>query len=363
MTDLKSLMQLFSDLSDSDKQEFISNIMNSPNCTEVSTNSELTSRNDFLYNQKVAQGAILCPHCDHDHIVKNGHSDGMQRYKCKMCGKTFNLATNTILADTKKDIATWRKYIECMMEGMSVRKTAAICSMTPRNAFRLRHKILDALQNMQNAVRLDGIVEADETYFRVSYKGNHKLDGFVLPREARHRGKRVPKPGLSKELVCIPCAVSPDGKSIAKIATLGKSEGEDLINVLGGRMRKATILCCDGDRAYNTLASHEGVDVVHFPGDKRHNGIIGIQHVNNYHSRLKEFLRPFHGVSTKYMNNYLVWNNLTVYAKEPKSVIENTFFEFTTTTYCTTRGRTMSKRPAIPVLSGYSKSQVTWAAC
>lgn len=359
MTDLKSFLQLFNDLSDNDRQEFISNVISTPKITEVNTNSDLPSRNSFLHHQMTSQGQILCPHCDNDHIVKNGHSDEMQRYKCKKCGKTFNLATKTILADTKISLATWRKCIECMMEGMSVRKTASICEINPVTAFRLRHKILDALQNMHKAVRLDGIVESDETYFRVSYKGNHKQDDFVMPREPRKRGNRVTKAGLSNEHVCIPCAVSPDGKSISKIATLGKSKSEDLINVLGGRLRNATILCCDGDHAYNTLARHEGVDVVHFPGEKRHNGIIGIQHVNNYHSRLKEFLRPFHGVSTKYMNNYLVWNNLTVYAKEPRPVIQNTFFEFTTTTYCTTRVRTMAKRPAVPVLTGYSKSLLT----
>jgi hypothetical protein len=29
--------------------------------------------------------------------------------------------------------------------------------------------------------------------------------------------------------------------------------------------------------------------------------------VNAYHSRLKRWIRPFNGVSTKYLPNYLVW--------------------------------------------------------
>ena len=37
-------------------------------------------------------------------------------------------------------------------------------------AFYWRHKILNALQNMANDVTLNGIVEADETFFAVSYK-------------------------------------------------------------------------------------------------------------------------------------------------------------------------------------------------
>ena len=29
--------------------------------------------------------------------------------------------------------------------------------------------------------------------------------------------------------------------------------------------------------------------------------------VNGYHGRLKEWLRPFHGVATNYLDNYLGW--------------------------------------------------------
>ena len=43
---------------------------------------------------------------------------------------------------------------------------------------------------------------------------------------------------------------------------------------------------------------------------------MGDLHINSYHSQLKRFMRGFNGVSTKYLNNYLVWNNLVNYAKE-----------------------------------------------
>ncbi len=34
---------------------------------------------------------------------------------------------------------------------------------------------------------------------------------------------------------------------------------------------------------------------------------LHINNVNGYHGRLKEWLRPFHGVATKYLGNYLGW--------------------------------------------------------
>jgi transposase-like protein len=38
------------------------------------------------YNQ------IVCPDCEQGDLVKNGHSEnGTQRYRCKSCGKSFQL--------------------------------------------------------------------------------------------------------------------------------------------------------------------------------------------------------------------------------------------------------------------------------
>lgn len=37
--------------------------------------------------------------------------------------------------------------------------------------------------------------------------------------------------------------------------------------------------------------------------------------INGYHSQLKTFMERFHGVATKYLNNYLVWHNLRNYAE------------------------------------------------
>ena len=106
-----------------------------------------------------------CPHCSSKKIVKNGHKDGIQRFKCKECGKTFTYTNNTILFSSKKDINTWIKFCECLMNKFSIRKCAEICNINTHTAFNWRHKVLDALQNMQSEVHLKGVIEADETFF------------------------------------------------------------------------------------------------------------------------------------------------------------------------------------------------------
>jgi transposase-like protein len=137
---------------------------------------------EFVTKDRFAKGRV-CPICGGTHIVRNGHrKDGTQRYVCRECGKSFVITTNSIVSGTRKDLSVWEKYIDCMMNGLSIRKTATICGIHRNTAFIWRQKILDALQNMANGVNLEGIIEADETFFAISYKGNHKdSPNFTMP--------------------------------------------------------------------------------------------------------------------------------------------------------------------------------------
>ena len=57
-----------------------------------------------------------CPHCDGEYIIRHGREQGIQRYRCKECGKTFRVrpparrsrgcATKT---NGRPTISAWRK--------------------------------------------------------------------------------------------------------------------------------------------------------------------------------------------------------------------------------------------------------------
>jgi len=85
-----------------------------------------------------------------------------------------------------------------------------------------RHKLHGAVSKRQKETRLSEVIELDETYPAVSYKGNHsKNKDFVMPREPHKRGSQVSKRGLSDELLCIPCAVDTAGNVIGRSVKLG----------------------------------------------------------------------------------------------------------------------------------------------
>ena len=110
-----------------------------------------------------------CPHCAGREIVGWGRSNGLLRFRCKGCGRTFNALTKTPMAHLRKK-EKWLAHAQAMIEGMSLAKTAKLCGVHPTTAFRWRHRFLRAPAD-DKPRSLSGIVEADETFILESFKG------------------------------------------------------------------------------------------------------------------------------------------------------------------------------------------------
>lgn len=338
---ITKLLNDFKALSISDREKFID---------YISTNS---TPSDFKYlsETKLSSG-IICPYCSSKGkgVYKKGlHSNGRPRFYCKNCNKKFSATTNGILYHSKKDFSVWKDFISCFLHGFSVRKTAEICKINKNTAFLWRHKICNSLIAIMDNVSMSGIIEADETYFRVSYKGNKQIfkDG-TIERKKRRRGSSIihrnRKRGLSKEQVCVPCAINRNGLSIAKISGLGKASYSEINAVISSHIQKGSILCADGATAYDAIASNNSL--------KRANissfGFYNIQRINSYHSRLKNFIDRFNGVSTKLLNNYLVYNNFVNYAKETYTEKMRILTNHLCAAKSTLRRKDLQKLPLIP---------------
>ena len=128
-----------------------------------------------------------CPHCQSTKINKNGTAHkNLPQFICRKCKKTHTIRTNTIFYYSKKNIALWREYIELFSQGLSLRKIVEKMDnkISLPTAFYWRHKILEVMKNFDNHDKLDGIVEADKTYFNESQKGNKNITN----RKSRKRG-------------------------------------------------------------------------------------------------------------------------------------------------------------------------------
>ncbi|MED4750815.1 IS1595 family transposase [Brevibacillus choshinensis] len=245
-----------------------------------------------------------CPHCASEFIVRFGKYSGRQRYKCKCCLKTFNDMTNTALYRTRKS-NEWIAFIECMIKGYSLRKSADIVGVTWVTLFYWRHKLLNALKQM-DFDQFQGIVEVDETYFLYSEKGKRNIDR----RKPRKRGGKANHRGISREQVCVLVARDRAKSTVSKVTCMGRVVKTQVEKVIGSKLHSENVLVTDAWRAYKTYAKEKGLEHYRIKStDGKHviKGIYHIQNVNGVHSRLKQWIDRFKGVASKYLDNYLAW--------------------------------------------------------
>jgi len=242
-----------------------------------------------------------CPHCGSEQVVRNGSASGLQRYKCRDCRRTFNALTETPLARLRHK-TKWLAQAEVLRDGVTITQAARRLKVARSTAFRWRHRFLAVPKSVQ-AQSLVGIAEADETFFLHSRKGQRDLD-----RKPRRRGGSAAKRGLSKEQV--PVLVARDRSAATATIILDADSKANLVAALKPLLPSDTILCTDGSSVLAAAAKKIGV--THRPinvsaGQRVIAGVYHIQNVNAYDSRLKNWIRRFHGVATKYLDSYLGW--------------------------------------------------------
>lgn len=248
---------------------------------------------------------LACPKCTGTHIVRWGSASKLQRYRCRDCKATFNALTGTPLARLRLK-EKWLPYSQQLIDGQSIRRSADTCHVHQTTAFRWRHRFLTQ-PNLHKPTQLNGIIESDETFFRESFKGQR----HGLTRPAHRRGKDASKRGQSSEQ--IPVLVCRDRSGTTSDYVLEKDDQKHITQALKPILARDCILCSDSSKAMAAAAREIGV--AHRPvnlsaGIRVIARVYHVQNVNAYDSRLKEWMRRFHGVATRYLPNYLGWRRI-----------------------------------------------------
>jgi len=245
---------------------------------------------------------LCCPRCQGKQLYRHGTKSGLQRFRCRACGRTFNSLTGTPLARLRhKD--KWLDFGDCMLDSRTVRKAAARVEVANNTSFRWRHRFL-TLTKTDRPSYLKGIAEADETFLLESQKGARKLQ-----RPARKRGGKASKRGISSEQVCILVARDRGGNTVDFVTGRGPVTVVQLNEHLRPVLAPDTLLVTDANKAYQAFARQQGIShqYVNVSAGQRVRGAVHVQNVNGYHSRFHKWLRPFNGVATRYLPNYLGW--------------------------------------------------------
>lgn len=286
---MKQLLALVDGLAATQRRELLQRLQTASQPEQVL--EMLESRQD---------GLGRCPHCQCAKLVRNGHADGLQRYKCRGCARTFNALSATPLARLRLK-GKWLHQADVLCQGLIVRLAGAQLQVAPSTAFRWRHRFLQLAQQAKPGL-LGGVVKVDETYQLRSFKGQK-----VLGRVARRRGGKASTRGLSKEHV--PMLVARDRSGATTDFVLPAASIAEVSAVLRPVVAGDAILCTDGSPMLASVAkvlkvAHEALNL---KAGIRVRGPWHIQNVNAYHARFKGWLKRFHGVATSYLPSYLGW--------------------------------------------------------
>ena len=262
-----------------------------------------------------------CPHCKHREREKWGRTrTNIQRYRCRACLRTFSGRTGSRIQNIHRPDL----FLEVAKDMLgdrtpsSIRELSRLLGLNKYTIWRWRMIILRMLSGT-SADAFSGIVEADETYQRESRKGSREWVKYLRgkgshPRPPRLRwyeyGKKgIPMlRGLSRwQLPILTVADRGGARRFRRIP--GRSNGA-IHMALEPIIAADSVLCSDGLDGYAAFAEYRGIEhrvIKAKPGQKTVSKTYHIQNINNLHSRYKEFIKPFRGPASKYLEGYLQW--------------------------------------------------------
>jgi len=158
---------------------------------------------------------------------------------------------------------------QALIEGLTVREAARRCGISKNTAFRWRHRFLARVAEHSDT-RETGIIEADETFFLESFKGQRRL-----PRPSRKRGGVGATRGTGPDQ--IPAMVVRDRAGHTADFQLKKLDARHVREALQPLVDRESVLCSDSASVYAAFARDCGIthQVVHAkPGQRVRAGAL-----------------------------------------------------------------------------------------
>jgi transposase-like protein len=116
---------------------------------------------------------MKCSKCQSEHHVKNGIVRGVQRYKCKECGRNFSIDYSQVVEKEKR-----RRFgLAMYLEGLGFHSIARLLNVSHVSVMNWIKKYGSELSKIRNPKPVQ-IMELDELH---SYVGSKKtINGFGL---------------------------------------------------------------------------------------------------------------------------------------------------------------------------------------
>ena len=283
-----------------------------------------------------------CIYCGSADYKKHGFTNqGMQRYICKDCGKTFSENYGDSLRYSHLSESTWREMLRGFVEELSLPVIARNVGCSTKTAWLAKTKVNQAIMTMYGYSDIfRGQTQADEYYTRAAFKGKRDPEFFIytLRRMPRHHynyaekvawlenaglyeklqreepefleellfGDQKMKRGISNEQVCILTLVDTTGKLYLEPVSVGRLEKAMAKAKLKPRFTpdKTNVFITDEHNAYNRVLYGTGARHEVVPAKQHKKGKYSLATVNSVHSALDSYMNPHKGkvFNTKYLD-------------------------------------------------------------
>ncbi len=141
---------------------------------------------DFLLKMLHPDG-LHCPNVHplpSDQAPHDRHRDPIFDYRCRECGKVYNIFTNTILSGIRYSCVSLVLILRGIAQGVPTKHLAEELGIDRSNLLKLRHAIQNlAMENLPRSPLPDCKTEADEMYQNAGEKGKN-ITILPIPRVA-----------------------------------------------------------------------------------------------------------------------------------------------------------------------------------
>ncbi len=237
-----------------------------------------------------------CRRCGSVDIHRYGRTgNGIARYRCGGCGRTFCSTTNTIFDGHKVSMSEWLDFLLLIFGYGSF----ALTSKSNRNAYNTTRywmdKVFLVLRGSLDDIVLKGVVYIDETYLSV-----RKAD-----IQENWLGERYP--GISRNKMCI--GVGTDGtRTVCVFEKIGKPTIESTRKAFHRHIEPGSMLRHDREHSHRTLVEELGLTSETWSSSEL-KGVPDkdnpLDPVNEVCAMLKRFLRAHSGFIRDDVQDYL----------------------------------------------------------
>lgn len=271
-----------------------------------------TTNLEYLERNKI----IKCPIDKNHYIKKNGHKNGTQRYWCHNCKKSFSITHDSIIEYSCLNYHQLKKLLQCVYDYKPLNEIASDVGVSKTSTFEFVIKIFDSLDEIYGNKKLKEVVQIDEQYVRISFKG---MRPNKMPRPSRYDGHTDLTSGISKDQVCIIVAIDSYDTLIIKVVGNGNASKSMIAQALGNKIEPNSIIVTDSKNSYLSFAKENNLRLIQIPSGYHKKDGYTINEVSEIMTEISNYLIRKKGISTRHLQHHM---NFIRYRKILKYTIE-----------------------------------------